>query len=214
MSEVGGPGAGGDVSLGELAVRRPLRRVQADAEQDVRLLLDTARELMQSGAMPRVADIVRATGMSNDAFYRYFKTKDDLVAAIVDDGARRLLDSVQRRMAQARGAERRVKVAVQVVMKQASDPNVALATRNVFGNSSRSVPADRFGRARMEIGLADLLRGPLTELGARDPQRDALAAGVLIMGMLNYFLWQQANPSTRDVDHLVRYLLLGAEAGT
>ena len=36
---------------------------------------------------PRVADIVAEAGLSNDAFYRHFASKDALVAALVEDGA-------------------------------------------------------------------------------------------------------------------------------
>ncbi|MCW2527055.1 MAG: TetR family transcriptional regulator [Pseudonocardiales bacterium] len=203
-----------DLSLSELAARRPLRRIQAGAEQDVRKLIDTARELMTSGSMPRVADIVRAAGLSNDAFYRYFKTKDDLVAAIVDDGSRRLLDAVGQRMKSAKTPREQVRIAVQTVLKQATDPKVALATRNVFGNSSRVENDERGGRVRMEQGLAGLLLDPLAALGAADPKRDSMTAGVLIMGMLNHFLWQNGSLTGRDVDHLIGFVVSGAGVTT
>ena len=37
----------------------------------------------------RVSDIVAAAGLSNDAFYRHFPSKDALVAALVEDGRNR-----------------------------------------------------------------------------------------------------------------------------
>jgi AcrR family transcriptional regulator len=197
------------VSLGEQAVRRRLGRIESDAQQDVRRLLDTARELMQAGTNPRVADIVKATGLSNDAFYRYFKTKDDLVAAIVDDGARRLIELVERRMGEAREPERQVRLAVQVVMKQAADPAVALATRNVFGSASRNVGSDRAGKSLLEQGIATLLAEPLERLGARDPGRDSRTAGLLLIAAMNHFLWLDAVPTARDIDHLAGFLLRG-----
>ena len=46
-----------------------------------------------SAARPRarrVSDIVDAAGLSRDAFYRHFASKEDLVAAIVEAGAQRL----------------------------------------------------------------------------------------------------------------------------
>ena len=48
---------------------------------------------------PTVAEIVREAGLSNQAFYRHFASKDDLVTAIVDAGARRLAAYVERRVA-------------------------------------------------------------------------------------------------------------------
>ena len=52
-----------------------------------------------TGDRPTVAEIVREAGLSNQAFYRHFASKDDLVAAIVDAGARRLASYVEHRMA-------------------------------------------------------------------------------------------------------------------
>lgn len=49
-------------------------------------------------ARPRVADIVAAAGLSNDAFYRHFPSKDALVAALLEDGAQRLARYVARQM--------------------------------------------------------------------------------------------------------------------
>jgi AcrR family transcriptional regulator len=198
-----------DVPLGVQAVRRRLARRQVDAEQDVQRLLDSGRELMQGGANPRVADIVRAAGLSNDAFYRYFKTKDDLVAAIVDDGARRLLEVLGRRIQQVQGPELQLRTAIQQIFKQAVDPEVALATRNVFGNSTIRDRVDRLGRFRLESGVAALLVAPLTQLGSTDPARDAEIIGVLAINMMDRFLWQDAEPSVRDIDHVVRFVLLG-----
>ena len=58
---------------------------------------------------PRVADIVEAAGLSNDAFYRHFPSKDALVAAILDDGAERLQGYLDHQMAKARGPEAQVR---------------------------------------------------------------------------------------------------------
>ena len=54
---------------------------------------------------PRVADIVAAAGLSNDAFYRHFASKDALVAAILEDGTARLRSYLDHQMAKARRPE-------------------------------------------------------------------------------------------------------------
>jgi AcrR family transcriptional regulator len=215
MVPLRGSAVDSDIPLDELAVRRRMGPLQADAEQDVRRLLDSALELMQSGSMPRVADIVRKSGLSNDAFYRYFKTKDDLVAAIVDDGARRLLQLISQRLAKVARPSEQIRVAIRLVLRQATDPKIAVATRNVFGNSTRRASGGgQLGWSRMEAGLADLLTEPLARLGAGDPARDARAAAILIMGMMNHFLWQQGNPTPDDVEHLTDFVLRGAGVAT
>src|SRR6516162_6599007 len=50
--------------------------------QEIRRILDAALALMKqhgTASKPRVADIVAAAGVSNDAFYRHFSSKDALV---------------------------------------------------------------------------------------------------------------------------------------
>ncbi|MCW2526245.1 MAG: TetR family transcriptional regulator [Pseudonocardiales bacterium] len=202
--------ADAELSLEQLAVRRRVGRLEADAQQNVRRLLDTGLALMQAGGNPRVADIVAASGLSNDAFYRYYKTKDDLVAAIVDEGAVRLLDAIARQMAMTDDPTRQLEAAVRVVMRQAADPAVAVAARNVFGNSAMSTRPDQVGKGRLERGLAGLLADPLERLGARDPHRDARAAAVLLITAMNHFLWREAPPSARDIHHLTAFLRLGS----
>src|SRR5260370_11006206 len=88
-------------TLADRAVDRRLASAQELAETDVRALMDAGLALLRAeapGRSPRVADIVAAAGLSNDAFYRYFASKDDLVAAIVEDGSRRLVTSAPHHM--------------------------------------------------------------------------------------------------------------------
>ena len=72
---------------------------------EVRRLLDAALVVIErngTSARARVADIVATAGLSNDAFYRHFASKDALVAALVEDGAVRLAGFQQHQtMAQA-----------------------------------------------------------------------------------------------------------------
>ncbi|HET9972881.1 MAG TPA: helix-turn-helix domain-containing protein [Streptosporangiaceae bacterium] len=86
-----------DVAKG-MAQRTPAKR-EAGYASEVRRLLDAALEVMRQGgtaARPRVADIVAAAGLSNDAFYRHFPSKDVLVAALLEDGAQRLAQYVMK----------------------------------------------------------------------------------------------------------------------
>ena len=83
-----------------IAQRTLAKRGAGDASE-VRRLLDAALEVMRQGgtaSRPRVADIVAAAGLSNDAFYRHFPSKDALVAALLEDGAERLASYVAHQM--------------------------------------------------------------------------------------------------------------------
>ena len=47
---------------------------------------------------PRVTDIVREAGLSNQAFYRHFRSKDELLVAVLADGQRRLVETLRQHM--------------------------------------------------------------------------------------------------------------------
>ncbi len=89
-----------------------LARREAAYAEEVRRLLDAALDVMRecgTTSRPRVADIVAAAGLSNDAFYRHFRSKDALVAALVDDGALRLRSYLEHQMAKASTPEAQVR---------------------------------------------------------------------------------------------------------
>ena len=122
---------------------------------EVRRLLDAALEVMRrcgTTSRPRVADIVAAAGLSNEAFYRHFPSKDALVAALLDDGAGRLRSYLEHQMAKASGPEQQVRRWIEGVLSQ-SDDDIAATTRAVLWNGGSAGPessgrhfAERFGR--------------------------------------------------------------------
>src|SRR5690606_5850001 len=88
---VAGVGAPGDVAA--RIAQRALAKRGAEYASEVRRLLDAGLQVMRAcgtASRPRVADVVAAAGLSNDAFYRHFPSKDALVVAIIEDGAERL----------------------------------------------------------------------------------------------------------------------------
>src|SRR5207253_635888 len=84
---------------------------------------------------PRVADIVAAAGLSNDAFYRHFPSKEALVNAIIEDGAERLRGYLAHQMDKAPTPELKVRRWVEGVLAQAADDELASATLAVLWNA-------------------------------------------------------------------------------
>lgn len=60
-----------------------------------------------------IADIVRETGMSVGTIYTYFKSKDEIVRAIVEEGWSSLYSRIGSAMAAAKTAEDRLKLLVE-----------------------------------------------------------------------------------------------------
>src|SRR3546814_13820624 len=76
----------------------------------------------------RVADIVALAGLSKDAFYRHFASKDMMVAAILEDGTERLRSYLAHKMGKAEGPAAKVRAWVAGVLAQADDDEAARTT--------------------------------------------------------------------------------------
>ena len=199
-----------DVPLAERAIRRRLAERQQLAQDEVTRLLDAARHLMTADPdrPPRVSDVVRTAGVTNQVFYRSFDSRDDLLAAVVDDGARRLVTHVARLMDRAADAAGRLRAFVDAVLEQAVDP-VATTTRAVLSGTVRHGDQAARSRAWVADRLAAVLSPDLAVLGSDDPDRDARALTHAVLGTMEHFLWQEQQPGADDAERLCA-LLQGA----
>jgi AcrR family transcriptional regulator len=199
-----------DSPVAERVASRTLAgRSEAYAEE-VRRLIDAAYAVMRRAETlePRVSDIVREAGLSNQAFYRHFSGKDELLVAILDDGQRQLVSYLEHRMARAVTGAARVRAWIDGVMEQARNSAAADNTRPFAINSARL--ADRFPEevARSRELLVRPLREAVAAAGA-DPQRDADAVYQLVIGCMNDALVARRRPSKADVEHLDQFVLGG-----
>jgi AcrR family transcriptional regulator len=190
------------------AAQEALAKREAAYADEVRRLLDAGLDVMRrcgTTSRPRVADIVAAAGLSNDAFYRHFRSKDALVAALVDDGALRLRSYLDHQMAKATSPEEQVRIWVEGVMSQA-EGEVAATTLAVIWNGD-SVNASAPGREAANTAPAGLLAEPFAALGSARPELDAALVAHAVFGRLAELLWQGAHADRAEVDHLVAFCL-------
>jgi AcrR family transcriptional regulator len=198
------------VSIAERSAARALsRRYEAYADE-VRRLIDAGYAVMRrtESIDPRVSDIVREAGLSNQAFYRHFRGKDELLLAILDDGRRRLVGYLEHRLSRAVPGAGQVREWVEGVLEQARNREAAENTRPFAIDGARL--ADRFPdeTARSRELLLRPLRDALVVAGG-DADRDADAIYHLVMGSMNDALVHRTTPSQADVDHLVEFALTG-----
>ncbi len=163
---------------------------------------------------PRVADIVAAAGLSNDAFYRHFPSKDALVAALLEDGTARLQSYLAHQMAKEATPHSKVRRWVEGVLSQAADEDIATTTRAVLWNGGSVGEGLPSGRPSASRPLATLLREPFAELGSADPDLDASLAAHAVVGQMSDWLWERARPSRAAIDHVADVCLAIATAGT
>jgi AcrR family transcriptional regulator len=192
-------------TLADRAVRRAVAAKEATARAEVQALLDATLALIRREGgqrLPRVADIVAEAGLSNQAFYRHFTGRDELLAAVAEAGAIRLVSYLAHQMEKETGPEAQIRRWIEGVMAQAAKPDVADETRAVTMSGRRGVglnqTSDPLTAAR------DLLLPPLRALATADPERDAAVMAAAVFDRLEYHL-RVRPPSRADITHLVGF---------
>jgi AcrR family transcriptional regulator len=188
------------------AVRRSLARREQAYQDEVQRLLDAGLALLMESeghAAPRVADIVARAGLSNQAFYRHFSGKDDLIAAIVDAGAHRL-DSYLRHRVERVGLDDQLRAWIDGVLSQAARPAIAAPTRAAMVSFRRlDEEARQAVNGPHSIGLLEEI---LERLESPDPARDAVMISIAVFGRLEDLLGK-VEPTDADVAHAVEFCL-------
>jgi AcrR family transcriptional regulator len=196
-----------------VAARTLADRAETYAEE-VRRLVDAAYAVMRrTGSVdPRVSDIVATAGLSNQAFYRHFHGKDELLLAVLEDGQRRLVGGLERRMARAEPGTGPVRAWIEGVLEQARNPEAAANTRPFALNGARLTErypdATATQRERVVAPLRDAVAG-----AGGDPIRDADAIYHLTMGQTEDAIARGTTPSLDKVAHTVTFALraIGAD---
>ena len=202
-------------TLARRAAERDVEARQAAAVREMELIVEaTYRVIERTGEVdPKLRDILREAKLSTQAFYRHFRSKDELLLVLLDDGRARLVSYLEHRMAKARSRDGRVREWIAGVLAQASDPAAAERTRPFMASQDRIAehfPAEQQASADR---LVDLLAGALADgadAGAqRRARRDAQAVYHLAFGTLHRHLTYRTVPAAAEVDHLVAFAIKG-----
>lgn len=206
-----------DSSFVARSVERTVARRRATAEDEVRRLVDACFVLVQEkGSLdPRVGEIVQQARLSNQAFYRYFRSKDELLLAVLDEGVGLLAGYLEHRMSKSRVAERRIKQWLSGVLEQALNRRAAAATRPFVLSRGRLLelfPDElALSEARLRGMLEDAIRQGVEEgtLSSPSPGRDAELIYDLAMGWVERKLAAGIQPKRVDAEHLIAFAIRG-----
>ena len=168
---------------------------------------------------PRVADIVRQSGLSNQTFYRHFPSKRALLVAVLDAGVRMLASYLAHRMAQVEGGTARVREWMRGMLEQALSPSGATATRPFVMARTRLAADFPDEIAASEAELTALVRDAIRagkesgELPDADPERDAETLYHQAMGWLQARLAESKPPQREAAERLVEFAMHGLLRG-
>jgi len=201
-------------SLARRSAERSLAGRQASYAEEIEKIIDaTYRVIARTGSFdPTLRDILRQSRLSTQAFYKHFRSKDELMLLLLDDGRRRLLGYLEHRMDKATTPAGRVRAWVEGVLAQASDPRAASRTRPFLANRDRLAEAFPAEQQTSVDALVDLLATsirdlPGTKRDARHARRDAQAVYDVTFGALHRYLTSKTKPAAADVEHVVRFCL-------
>lgn len=203
------------------SVERALAARRATYTDEVQRLVEASFELIRAEGRlePRVGAIVERAGLSNQAFYRHFRSKDELLLAVLDDGIRQLSDYLRHRMETADSPVERIRRWIGGLCEQVLQPEAAAATRPFALSRSRLAELfpDEVGES--ELQLTALLRDAIArakaagELPFADPERDAKLLYDLAMGWMQCRLCEGRPTQRAEADHLIEFALCGLRRG-
>ncbi len=196
------------------AVERALDERQREATEEVERILAAAVRVMERVAPepPRVSDIVAEAGSSNKAFYRYFAGKDDLILAVMERGVAIVVSYLQHQMAKESRPDDKVARWIEGTVAQVADPHLISMSRAAAGQMSAATNW-RVADQEMLRPLRDLLTAPVTALGSADAGRDVDAVFGCTVATMRRYMGSADRPGPEDIEHLVRFCLLGLGVG-
>jgi len=197
------------------SARRALELREARHDDAVRRLVAASFALIrETGSLePSVAAIVERAGLSNQAFYRHFHSKDELLLGVLDEGFRLLAGYLAHRVEGAADAEAKIRAWIGGVLEQALQGEVAAATRPFAVSRARLAelfPEEVAESERTLIAsLRDALAGAVASgaLPGADPERDASAIYTLAFGWVERKLSQREEASRAEAEHIVEFAL-------
>jgi len=199
-------------TLAQRAVERSVGDLRAEYAEQIGRVLEATYDLIErSGNVePSLREILRETGLSTQAFYRYFQSKDELFLLLLDDGRRRIVGYLEHRMQRAPTPEDRVRAWIEGVLAQAANERAASRTRPFVANQDRlaeAFPAEQ--QASVDL-LVDQLEAEIAALRpSTDARRDAVVIYRLAFATLQHHLVHGTHPDARETDHVVGFCLRG-----
>jgi AcrR family transcriptional regulator len=203
-----------------------LRSVERALEPRYAAYLDEVQRLLRAGldemrerqcVEPRVADVVRRAGLSNKAFYRHFRSRDELLLAILEQGLRVQFTKLEEKMAQAGSALDRIRCWIWEILGRALDPEAAAETRPLMVHQARlleSVGEEAWSCVeRLKVPLRAAIAEAVEsgELDGADVESDTEVVYQLAVGWMRGRLITPVPPTQQEARRVVEFAIRGLE---
>ena len=198
-------------------VDRSLEARRAAAQDEVERLVSAAfRVIERTGHLePKVSDILAEAGLSNQAFYRHFRGKHELLVAVLDEGIRELGRYLAGRMAEVSEPAQAVREWIRGMAAQAQRPTSVRASRPFALARGRLAEAFPEEIMRSEGQVTTPLRAALARARAEgampavDADLEAEALYHMMMGWVEARLVEARIPGDAEVARLEAFAMAG-----
>lgn len=194
---------------------RQLRRIpkpgrQASYDDEVKVLIRAAQAvILRKGCaeQPKLAEILNEAGMSNQAFYRHFRSRDDVIVATYEQGLLTIHEYLEHQVLKQPDLETRLSAWIDGVLAQIQDPDLSKLSGAVLWNVEQIARTESEIRPVGHERIRNLLTSVLTDGDVADPDRTALFIHTLVMGLTTTYLTSDELPTDRARQHLLAFCL-------
>ncbi len=197
--------------LGRLALERNGGASVGGSDEVQRLIRSTWKVAATVGTIePSVRQILDEAGLSTNAFYRHFRSKDDLLLVAYAEGMRGLVEHLERRMAALDDPFERIRTWIEVFVRQASPPTARRALPWSVGMGRIAVDFPDDYERYQALAVSPLAReiDAAVQAGAAhspDPLRDAWLVYGYTLDTVRRHLLHGTPPDDAVVDELVSF---------
>lgn len=193
------------------AAERRLERQRRTAAGEVDRILGITLGLIEKSApaIPSVAEIVAAAGISNQTLYRTFGNKDELILAVLEQGVLRVAEATRARMAESPDPREQILLWVRVVLRQVSAADAAETSRSVLGYLHQAGAVAGAGQAEVLAPISALVLEPVLALGGDSLSADCVSD--LVLGAMRRYLWTATSPTRDEVEAIGAFALRGVQ---
>jgi AcrR family transcriptional regulator len=186
---------------------------QGDGDREVELLISaTLAVAARRGTIePSVREILEQAGLSTKAFYRHFRSKDELLLVTLEEGCRVLAEYLEHRMSTVSEPLDKVGAWIDGFVRQAVNPSAARRTLPWTLGAGRlaTVFPEQFDKnqATIMVPLHREIANAVKDGSGQtpDPARDARLIYGYTMDTVRYNLINDTVPNTRTVRHLIDF---------
>jgi AcrR family transcriptional regulator len=195
--------------LGRGVERALATRQQALVGEVNQIIEATYRVISRTESLdPPLREILREAGLSTPAFYRHFRSKDELLVGLVELGWETLRGYLAHQMAKTDDPADQVAAWVRGMLAQAADPEAARRARPFTVNEPRLATLFPDEHRASRDSLVALLVPPVEQLApGGDPWPDALLAYLTVKAVQDDLLVSRTRPVRTDTDRLIAFVL-------